>query len=215
MLEKSEYAHFLDLYAELGVKVVASLPFYDPKSTDSQRGSKVFERAIASIRELNARGYGKDPSLVLDLVYNVAGPFLPLPQDMIEDAYHKVLERDQGVVFNNLYAFNNWALGRFAHDLLDSGMFDDYLALLADNFNAMAVTRMMCLDQVSVDCDGRIYDCEVNHVLGLPLSVDGRDATVFDMAVGQLPPRQVRTNPLCYSCSAGFGSSCGGSLVRD
>lgn len=215
LLEKSEYAHFLDLYAELGVKVVASLPFYDPKSTDSQRGSKVFERAIASIRELNARGYGKDPSLVLDLVYNVAGPFLPLPQDMIEDAYHKVLERDQGVVFNNLYAFNNWALGRFAHDLLDSGMFDDYLALLADNFNAMAVTRMMCLDQVSVDCDGRIYDCEVNHVLGLPLSVDGRDATVFDMAVGQLPPRQVRTNPLCYSCSAGFGSSCGGSLVRD
>lgn len=215
LLEKSEYAHFLDLYAELGVKVVASLPFYDPKSTDSQRGSKVFERAIASIRELNARGYGKDPNLVLDLVYNVAGPFLPLPQDMIEDAYHKVLERDQGVVFNNLYAFNNWALGRFAHDLLDSGMFDDYLALLTDNFNAMAVTRMMCLDQVSVDCDGRIYDCEVNHVLGLPLSVDGRDATVFDMAVGQLPPRQVRTNPLCYSCSAGFGSSCGGSLVRD
>ncbi|MCI9628612.1 MAG: radical SAM/Cys-rich domain protein [Eggerthellaceae bacterium] len=215
LLEKPEYAHFLDLYAELGVKVVASLPFYDPKSTDSQRGSKVFERAIVSIRELNARGYGKDPSLVLDLVYNVAGPFLPLPQDMIEDAYHKVLERDQGVVFNNLYAFNNWALGRFAHDLLDSGMFDDYLALLADNFNTMAVTRMMCLDQVSVDCDGRIYDCEVNHVLGLPLSVDGRDATVFDMAVGQLPPRQMRTNPLCYSCSAGFGSSCGGSLVRD
>lgn len=215
LLEKPEYAHFLDLYAELGVKVVASLPFYDPKSTDSQRGSNVFERAIASIRELNARGYGKDPSLVLDLVYNVAGPFLPLPQDMIEDAYHKVLERDQGVVFNNLYAFNNWALGRFAHDLLDSGMFDDYLALLADNFNTMAVTRMMCLDQVSVDCDGRIYDCEVNHVLGLPLSVDGRDATVFDMAVGQLPPRQMRTNPLCYSCSAGFGSSCGGSLVRD
>ena len=42
LLEKSEYAHFLDLYAELGVKVVASLPFYDPKSTDSQRGSKVF-----------------------------------------------------------------------------------------------------------------------------------------------------------------------------
>lgn len=215
LLEKPEYAHFLDLYAELGVKVVASLPFYDPKSTDSQRGSKVFERAVSSIRKLNARGYGKDPNLVLDLVYNVAGPFLPLPQDMIEDAYHKVLERDQGVVFNNLYAFNNWALGRFAHDLLDTGMFDDYLALLADNFNAMAVTRMMCLDQVSVDHDGRIYDCEVNHVLGLPLSVDGRDATVFDMAMGQLPPRDVCTNPLCYSCSAGFGSSCGGSLVRD
>ena len=92
-------------------------------------------------------------------------------------------------------------------------MFDEYLALLADNFNAMAVTRMMCLDQVSVDYDGRVYDCEVNHVLGLPLQVEGREASIADMASGQLPPRQVRTNPLCFSCAAGFGSSCGGSLV--
>lgn len=213
LLEKPEFAHFLDIYAETGTELVASLPFYDPKSTDTQRGSRVFERVIAAVRQLNQRGYGTDPDKVLNLVYNVAGPFLPLPQDMIEAAYHTILERDQGVRFNHLFAFNNWALGRFAQDLLDAGMFDDYLALLADNFNAMAVTRMMCLEQVNVDVDGRLYDCEVNHVLGLPLQVDGRDATVLDMAEGQLPPRQVRTNPLCYSCAAGFGSSCGGSLV--
>ena len=155
---------------------------------------------------------------MLDLVYNVAGPFLPLPQEMIEAAYHKVLERDQGVKFDHLFAFNNWACGRFAADLLDMGMFDDYLALLADNFNAMAVTRLMCLDMVNVDYDGRLYDCEPNHVLGLPIQVDDgtgntRDATIDDLRAGQLPPRQVRTNPLCYSCSAGFGSSCGGALV--
>lgn len=213
LLVKPEYERFIDVYAELGVKVVASLPFYDPTSTDTQRGARVFERAIQVIRALNERGYGSDDDKVLDLVYNVAGPFLPLPQDMIEAAYHAILERDQGVRFNNLYAFNNWALGRFAHDLLDAGMFDEYLALLADNFNAMAVTRMMCLDQVSVDYDGRVYDCEVNHVLGLPLQVEGREASIADMASGQLPPRQVRTNPLCFSCAAGFGSSCGGSLV--
>ena len=147
-------------------------------------------------------------------MYNVAGPFLPLPQDMIEAAYHKVLERDQGVKFDHLYAFNNWALGRFAADLLDWGMFDDYLALLADNFNAMAVTRLMCLDMVNVDYDGRLYDCEVNHVLGLPIQLEGRDATIADIAArGQLPTREVCTNPLCYSCAAGFGSSCGGALV--
>ncbi len=211
--QQPEYEHFLDVFANNGVKVVASLPFYDPKSTDEQRGSGVFDKTIASIKQLNAKGYGTDPALVLDLVYNVTGPFLPLPQDMIEAAYHKILERDQGVVFNNLYAFNNWALGRFAQDLLDAGMFDDYLGLLADNFNAMAVTRMMCLDQVSVDFDGRLYDCEPNHVLGLPIEFEGRDATIFDMASGQLPVRQVKTNPMCYSCAAGFGSSCGGSLV--
>ena len=156
---------------------------------------------------------------MLDLVYNVAGPFLPLPQDLIEMSYRKVLERDQGVRFNSLLAFNNWACGRFAGDLLDMGMFDDYLALLADNFNAMAITRLMCRDMVNVDFDGRLYDCEPSHVLGLPIQVplaDGsgeRDATVDDLLNGQLPSRAIRTNPLCYSCSAGSGSSCGGSLV--
>lgn len=211
--QQPEYARYLDVFSEVGPQVVASLPFYDPRGTESQRGSRVFERAIASIRELNKRGYGQGSDLKLDLVYNVAGPFLPLPQDMIESIYHKVLERDQGVKFDHLFAFNNWACGRFAADLLDMGMFDDYLALLADNFNAMAITRLMCRDMVNVDYDGRLYDCEPNHVLGLPIQVDGRDATIDDMLAGQFPPRQVRTNPLCYSCSAGFGSSCGGALI--
>ena len=211
--QQPEYAHYLDVFAEVGPQVVASLPFYDPRGTESQRGSRVFERAIASIRELNKRGYGQGGDLKLDLVYNVAGPFLPLPQDMIESIYHKVLERDQGVKFDHLFAFNNWACGRFAADLLDMGMFDDYLALLADNFNAMAITRLMCRDMDNIDYDGRLYDCEPNHVLGLPIQVDGRDATIDDLLTGQLPPRQVRTNPLCYSCSAGFGSSCGGALI--
>ncbi len=211
--QQPEYAHYLDVFAEVGPQVVASLPFYDPRGTESQRGSRVFERAIASIRELNKRGYGQGGDLKLDLVYNVAGPFLPLRQDMIESIYHKVLERDQGVKFDHLFAFNNWACGRFAADLLDMGMFDDYLALLADNFNAMAITRLMCRDMVNIDYDGRLYDCEPNHVLGLPIQVDGRDATIDDLLTGQLPPRQVRTNPLCYSCSAGFGSSCGGALI--
>lgn len=211
--QQPEYVRFLDAFAEVGPHIVASLPFYDDKGTANQRGAKVFERAIASIKELNARGYGKGGGLKLDLVYNVAGPFLPLPQDMIEASYHKALERDHGVQFDGLFAFNNWACGRFAADLLDMGMFDDYLALLADNFNALAITRMMCLDQVNVDYDGRLYDCEPNHVLGLPIQVDGRDATVDDLLAGQLPSRRIRTNPLCYSCSAGFGSSCGGALV--
>ena len=222
--QQPEYAHFLDVFAETGPQIVASLPFYDAKGTASQRGAKVFERTIASIRQLNERGYGMGGDLRLDLVYNVAGPFLPLPQDMIEASYHKALERDFGVKFDGLFAFNNWACGRFAADLLDMGMFDDYLALLADNFNTLAITRLMCRDMVNVDYDGRLYDCEPNHVLGLPIQVpaaeaaegcegETRDATIFDMAAGQLPPRQVRTNPLCYSCSAGFGSSCGGALV--
>lgn len=213
LLEIPRYEHLMDVFAETGAHVVASLPFYLPDMADNQRGKGVFERVCRVAKKLNERGYGKGEGLVLDLVFNVAGPFLPPPQYMIEEAYRVKLEQEQGIRFDNLLAFNNYAIGRFAEDLLDSGMFDRYLALLADNFNAMAITRMMCLDQVNVDYDGRLYDCEVNHVLGLTLQHDGRDATIFDMVNGQLPSRCVRTHPICYSCAAGFGSSCGGALV--
>lgn len=219
LLSKPENAMLVDELAACGAKVVGSLPFFDATSTDAQRGSGVFERAVEAVRLLNERGYGRGGAspegkpLSLDLVYNVSGPFLPWPQDMIEEAYHAVLEREQGVSFDHLYAFNNYALGRFACDLLENGRFDGYLGLLADNFNALAVTKLMCLDQVNVDFDGRLYDCEPNHVLELPIQLDGRDATVDDLVRGPLPARAVRTNPVCYSCAAGFGSSCGGSLV--
>lgn len=213
LLEIPRYQHLMDVFAETGAHVVASLPFYTEDMADSQRGKGVFEKVCRMAKQLNQRGYGMGNGLVLDLVFNVAGPFLPPPQYMIEDAYRVKLEQEQGIHFDNLFAFNNYAIGRFAEDLLDSGMFDTYLALLADNFNAMAVTRMMCLDQVNVDYDGHLYDCEVNHVLGLPLQHDQRDATIFDMINGQLPARCVRTHPICYSCAAGFGSSCGGALV--
>ena len=213
LLEIPRYEHLMDVFAETGAHVVASLPFYLPDMADNQRGKGVFERVCRVAKKLNERGYGKGEGLVLDLVFNVAGPFLPPPQYMIEEAYRVKLEQEQGIRFDNLLAFNNYAIGRFAEDLLDSGMFDRYLALLADNFNAMAITRMMCLDQVNVDYDGRLYDCEVNHVLGLTLQHDGRDATIFDMVNGQLPSSCVRTHPICYSCAAGFGSSCGGALV--
>lgn len=189
--------------------------------------------------------------LQLDLVYNVSGPFLPPPQDLLGDLYRAELKEREGIEFDELFAFNNYPLGRFAHDLLDANMFDTYLKLLVDNFNALAVQRMMCRDQVNVDVDGRLYDCEVNHVLGLPIQVceengclavpkqedahplvapqqdyaaashatasptQTRDATVFDLANGPLPERAIRTHPVCYSCSAGFGSSCGGSLVSE
>lgn len=240
LLDQPEYARFIDEYAAAGAHVTASIPYYNSEGADAQRGRGVFERAMRVIRKLNERGFGiadvkraddpadegeaAQPHLQLDLVYNVSGPFLPPPQDMLGDLYHEELARREGIAFDDLFAFNNYPLGRFAHDLLDANMFDTYLKLLVDNFNALAVQRMMCRDQVNVDVDGRLYDCEVNHVFNLPIqlpvdatSPDGetRDATIFDLAEGPLPERALRTHPVCYSCSAGFGSSCGGSLVHE
>ncbi|MBQ9955740.1 MAG: arsenosugar biosynthesis radical SAM protein ArsS [Eggerthellaceae bacterium] len=227
------YEPLLDVYAETGVAITASLPYFDSSATDAQRGKGVFERAMRAIKKLNERGYGlagmrasapeascedaaeKPRELLLDLVYNVSGPFLPPPQDLLADLYRAELKEREGIEFNELFAFNNYPLGRFAHDLLDANLFDEYLKLLVENFNALAVGRMMCRDQVNVDVDGRLYDCEVNHVLDLPIQLDGRDATVLDLARGPLPERAIRTHPVCYSCAAGFGSSCGGSLVKE
>ncbi|WP_165061084.1 arsenosugar biosynthesis radical SAM (seleno)protein ArsS [Adlercreutzia sp. ZJ154] len=227
LLNKPEYAHFMQEFADAGAHVTASIPYFDPETMDSQRGRGAFESAMQAIRKLNKLGYGvaelkggnrtSEGELQLDLVYNVSGPFLPPPQDMLADLYHDELERREGIVFDNLFAFNNYPLGRFGQDLLDANMFDEYLKLLVDNFNALAVQRMMCRDQVNVDVDGRLYDCEVNHVLGLPIRIGEddsmRDATLADLASGTLRARNICTHPVCYSCSAGFGSSCGGSLV--
>ena len=210
ILGKPEFARFKDVYARNKVKIVTSLPYYDEEYCDSQRGKGVFKAVIQQLRDLNARGYGVDPELQIDLVYNVDGPFLPPDQRELEEFYAYQLRKSQGVEFNALYAFNNYPLGRFAHLLEAKGKTDYYLKLLADNYNGAVVAHMMCRTQVNVDWDGQLYDCESNHVLGLHL--DG-PRTVFDIVDAPLQQRSIAANPICYSCAAGSGSSCGGSLM--
>ena len=214
ILQNPEYAHFREVYAANGVKLVTSLPYCDDEFCDNQRGKGVFDAVIRQLRELNSLGYGIDPDLQIDLVYNVDGPFLPPDQQELEEFYSYQLERTQGVRFNGLYAFNNYALGRFAHRMDAEGKLDYYLDLLADNYNGALVAHMMCRSQVNVDYDGRLYDCEVNHVLGLPIQRDGRNLSITDIIDKPLEKREIRTNPICYSCAAGSGSSCGGSLLE-
>ena len=114
-----------------------------------------------------------------------------------------------------MYAFNNYCLGRFANQMKAQHKFDYYLKLLADNYNGAVVASMMCRTMVNVDYDGGLYDCEVNHVLGLPITgEDGRALNVRDIASQPLGQRSIRTSPICYSCAAGCGSSCGGSLLE-
>ena len=114
-----------------------------------------------------------------------------------------------------MFAFNNWCLGRFANQMKAQQKFDYYLKMLADNYNGAVVASMMCRSMVNVDYDGRLYDCEVNHVLGLPIiGADGEPMTIDDIVEQPITQRKIRTSPICYSCSAGCGSSCGGSLLE-
>lgn len=211
ILAAPRYAPLIDTYVQNKVKIVCSLPYFNEAGCDNQRGEGVFARVIDMLRVLNERGYGRDPELQIDLVYNVDGPFLPPDQSELAELYAYELKRTQNVDFNGLYAFNNYNLGRFANKLKAEGKFDYYLNLLSENYNSAVVAHMMCRSMINVDWDGGLYDCEVNHVLGLP--IDG-PSNVRDIVDAPLPPRRVVTSPICYSCSAGCGSSCGGSLLE-
>ncbi len=211
ILKDPQYAHFKQVYASNKVKLVASLPYFNEAGCDDQRGAGSFKQIIEVLRELNEIGYARDPQLQIDLVYNVDGPFLPPDQADLEDFYRYELQQSEHVEFNGLYAFNNYCLGRFAKKLIREHKLDYYMDLLADNYNAAVVARIMCRTQINVDWDGRLYDCEVNHVLGMP--IDG-PANVRDIVEHPLETRTIQTNPICYSCAAGHGSSCGGSLME-
>lgn len=215
ILQMPEYAHFKDVYAANKVHLVCSLPYFTELGCDNQRGGGVFRRVMDSLHELNELGYGRDPELVIDLVYNVDGPFLPPEQRELTELYKYELEQAEGVSFNGMFAFNNWCLGRFANQMKAQQKFDYYLKLLADNYNGAVVASMMCRSMVNVDYDGGLYDCEVNHVLGLPIEgEDGRALTVRDIVSEPIAQRTIKTSPICYSCAAGCGSSCGGSLLE-
>ncbi|MAG57146.1 MAG: radical SAM protein [Planctomycetes bacterium] len=198
--------------AENRVKVIASLPCYTAENVDQQRGSGVFADSIEALRRLNAVGYGIEGSgLDLDLVYNPLGAFLPPAQDGLEAAYHERLFDDFGVSFNRLYAITNMPIKRFSEMLAREGKKEAYMSLLVDHFNDAAASEVMCRDLVSMSWDGRLFDCDFNQMLKMPLE---RSASIFDVdSLDELTGGAIRTASHCFGCTAGSGSSCGGALT--
>ncbi len=207
-----------EFLAACKVEITASLPCYTRENVDRQRGPGVFSRSVRAIRRLNALSYGQpDSGLILNLVYNPGGAFLPGAQAALEVDYKRELRSRFGLDFNRLYTITNMPIGRFARQIKRSGEADSYRHLLATSFNAATLENLMCLRQISVAWDGFVYDCDFNQMLGLRL---GRG---IPLKLGDLPPaeiacrilgRPIRTGFHCYGCTAGSGSSCAGSLVR-
>jgi radical SAM/Cys-rich protein len=201
-----------DFLAAQHVEVVASLPCYSAANVDRQRGRGVFDKSIAALRALNARGYGRDGSgLVLNLVYNPLGPTLPPSQNALEAAYKRELSEHFGIVFNALFTLANMPIQRFGSMLISTGRFNDYVRLLKENHAAGNLANVMCRTLVSVDWRGYLYDCDFNQQLGLPLSGAGRPH-LRDLLDDDLAGRPIRVAEHCYGCTAGQGSSCGGAL---
>ena len=201
--------------AEHEVEVVASLPCYSMDNVDRQRGKGVFDKSIAALQRLNALGYGHEGSgRVLNLVYNPQGAVLPPPQPALEADYKRELGAHFGIVFNSLFALANMPIQRFGSMLISKGQFNGYIRLLKDNHRDANLAQVMCRALISVDWLGRLYDCDFNQQLDLPMG-GGAEAGrrhLRDLLHADADGAPIRVAEHCYGCTAGNGSSCGGAL---
>ncbi len=210
------YHYLPTFYREHGVHVISSLPCYEKKNTDSQRGEGVFERSIQALKQLNEVGYGKEGTgLLLDLVYNPLGASLPPPQKGLEADFKRQLGERFGVHFNHLFAITNMPISRFLDFLHASGNLQAYLEKLVNAYNPAAAKEVMCRNTVSIGWDGYLYDCDFNQMLGMPIRAPGEAGVhVKDADWNFLSRRSIEINQHCYGCTAGSGSSCGGNLTE-
>jgi radical SAM/Cys-rich protein len=213
ILNEPGYKDLPDFFAEEGLEVVASLPCYTEENTDSQRGEGVFRRSIEAIKRLNSLGYGKEGSgLILNLVYNPGGAFLPSPQNALEAEYKRVLLENYGISFNNLFTIANMPIGRFLSYLISTGNYERYMGRLASSFNPLAAANVMCRNLLSVGWEGTLYDCDFNQMLEMAVN-HGAPSHLKDFDLSKLSSRQIVTGIHCYGCTAGAGSSCGGATT--
>jgi len=204
-----------DFFVAKNVEVIASLPCYTEDNVDNQRGKGVYQDSIKGLKILNEAGYGKqDNTLLLNLVYNPGGAFLPPSQQALQQDYKEKLLNEHGIVFNSLYTITNMPIKRFGSTLLSSGKFKDYMQLLKNAYQDQNLSTVMCRTMVSVDWQGYLYDCDFNQMLNLPI----KDNHNLKLHVNTLEQQTLNDMPIyiadhCYGCTAGQGSSCGGALI--
>ena len=208
-----DMAQFL---ADNEVQIVASLPCYIEENVDGQRGKGVYQKSIDALKILNGLGYSQQGSnLTITLVYNPTGPYLPPSQESLLIDYHRFLQDQFDITFDSLFTITNMPIARFGSTLVSKGEFEDYMILLKDSFNASNLSGLMCKNQLSVDWQGYVYDCDFNQMLNMNIeSPRNHDRLhISDVLENDLLSIPVRVADHCYGCTAGQGSSCGGALA--
>jgi radical SAM/Cys-rich protein len=214
ILANKKYNDLPEFFKSNNIEVVSSLPFYTKTRTDRQRGDGVFEHSIKALQLLNEKGYGIPGSpLKLNLVYNPAGAFLPPSQESLEHEYKEALIKQFNIQFNNLYTITNMPISRYLDYLLASGNYQNYMQKLVSAFNADAAANVMCRNTLSISWDGYLYDCDFNQMLDLKIDCSNADhITSFNAKI--FSSRNIVLNQHCYGCTAGAGSSCGGTVAK-
>ncbi len=215
ILMEPGYEEMAAFLAEHEIELIASMPCYAPDNVTEQRGEGVFDASIAAFQKLNALGYGTDPKLKLHFVYNPNGAFLPPDQADLHADYQREMKQHFGIVFNDLYAITNMPIARFAAYLRHHGLYNDYLMTLKEAFNVSTVSGLMCRDTINVSWLGEVFDCDFNQMMKLPLKRVSSEEPLMvwevDSKTFQSVP--IRTGVHCFGCTAGAGSSCGGTLA--
>lgn len=201
-----------NFFAENEVEVVSSLPYFLATQTDAQRGNGVFDKSVEALKRLNAVGYGREEKLKLNLVYNPVGAFLPPEQKSIEADFKRELESRYDIVFNNLYTITNMPIARYLDWLRRSRNEEAYMQKLINAFNPATVEGLMCRNTISVDWQGNLYDCDFNQMLEIPVETQNAQ-TIFNFNEETLNSRKINTAAHCFGCTAGSGSSCGGTVA--
>ncbi len=217
------YENLPEYFAKYQLRVVASLPCYLESNVDKQRGSGVYNKSILAIHQLNQLGYGENPNLILDLVYNPPLPTnqnfsLTPDQQKLEQDYKSYLLEQFEIKFNNLFTITNIPIGRTKQFLQRQRIHDDYLHFLASNCNLATLDHLMCRNELSIDYLGNVYDCDFNQMEGIAATNSkGEKLTLKHiLEVNNLDIiKEIKTANYCYGCTAGNGSSCGGSLMSN
>ncbi|MFN6518808.1 MAG: arsenosugar biosynthesis radical SAM (seleno)protein ArsS [Nostoc sp. CreGUA01] len=210
-----------EYFAKHQVRIVASLPCYLADNVDKMRGTGVFDSSIKALQWLNQLGYGKQPNLVLDLVFNPQLPTgeefsLAPEQSNLEQDYKTFLQEHFNIVFNNLFTITNLPVGRTKMHLERRKLYTSYLQFLESHFNPSTIEHLMCRDELSIDYLGNVYDCDFNQMMNLPAkTLNGETLTVAKLLDADSLDliNEIQTAAYCYGCTAGCGSSCGGALL--
>ncbi len=213
IVANKKYYDLPEFFKKHNVEVVSSLPYFAARRTDAQRGEGVFEKSIKALKMLNDVGYGKPESgLTLNLVYNPSGAFMPAGQEGLQSEFKTKLMEGWGIEFNELFAITNLPVSRFLEYLVVSKNYESYMTELANAFNPMAAQGVMCRNTISVSWDGFLYDCDFNQMLELKVANAPQHIKDFDLEA--LEKRSIIINQHCYGCTAGAGSSCGGTVTE-
>ena len=131
---------------------------------------------------------------------------------MLELKFKEKLKEEFQVAFNQLFSITNLPVSRFLNYLIASENLEDYMETLVESYNPTAASGVMCRNTLSIGWDGFIYDCDFNQMLDLKVETS-KSTHINDFDWKALNERNIIINQHCYGCTAGAGSSCGGTVA--